>query len=280
MTLNHSGAIAYLPGSTWRVTGAVNISATLLVQSHLRGDTSPVAGTGATAASRSSGGSPVTSSDTLAALRAAKNGLPRGGVGGAEESRVVSNGGAGGGGLRILAKGPITFNGANLLATGDTGSVAPLPSAGSGGGSGGVIVLVSDTSITITNSAFTMSGGTGSNANMVGAIGGGGGGGGGAGGCVILIAPTISLPANPGWLVALGGPPGLDQTPGGGSDLRHGFGGGGNACAAGGNGGLLFLAAAGIPVSDPGRRAATGGSGRAISVATGAVKPSALLFPY
>lgn len=145
-------------------------------------------------------------------------------------------GGAGGGGLTLLAHGAITITGA-VTANGG----GPQSGQGGGGGAGGVVVMASTVSVTLTGTI-----------SAVGSAGGGSGadsapGGGGGGGVVILIsplnaAPTLNVLVGPG----LGGPVGTPPT----AAFRRGGAGGGACGGDGGNGGsvdALDVATAGAP---------------------------------
>jgi len=146
---------------------------------------------------------PVVGSDGGLGLGASVHSLPLshyrlGGGGGVGTGGVV--GGAGGGVIRVIARGPIVNTGRidapgaepTLNRTGFPGA----DGAGAGGGGGGVVVLASGTSVenaTPTNAGdpttggvVDVSGGGGGKADVVGGAGGGGGGG-----LVVFCAPTI-----------------------------------------------------------------------------------------
>lgn len=121
-----------------------------------------------------------------------------GGGGGAGTLGAV--GGAGGGLLRVVARGPIR-NGGRIEAPGGRGLVnrSGLPGgtgAGAGGGGGGIVILASGTSVDNTVPANGNGGAATGTIDVSGGDGGtpdlsGGGGGGGGGGLVVLCAPSV-----------------------------------------------------------------------------------------
>jgi hypothetical protein len=90
---------------------------------------------------------------------------------------IGSEGGAGGGGLVVLARGNLTNNG-TIQANGVMGS-----GAGTGGGAGGIIILASTTLVT-SPGLIEAKGAVGNLSDGIAAPSGGGGGSGGAGGSI------------------------------------------------------------------------------------------------
>jgi Collagen triple helix repeat (20 copies) len=284
IVLDHTDTREYPRTMTLRSSGAVTITARgIEIINGPEGMASALPGTGATPATEGSGGrarpgvvGQPTSARMANLLSAAKDPYPTGGAGASDGN--ARKGGEAGGGLRILAKGPITITGSRFLTNGgsatafDSGDVG----GGGGGGGGGVVILVSETSIVITDARFMMLGGAGAAGQMFVSGGGAGGGGGGGGGCLLLIAPTITVTNTS--FSANGGPFGGNDFSTG-ADLRHGRGGGGSFCANGGSGAMLGYTAA-IVAADPRQKATDGDNGSLLQIPTGTVRPSVLLAAY
>jgi hypothetical protein len=154
-------------------------------------------------------------------------------------------GGAGGGVLRVLARGPIVNKGRiearGLPSTANRTGFPGADGAGGGGGGGGVVILASGTSVenatpTDGNNPYTggvvdVTGGDGGTADLVGGAGGGGGGG-----LVVFCAPSVVANGTTYLQAGLSGFPKLNP------DIPTSYvywcgGGGGGACAGDGGGG-------------------------------------------
>ncbi|MBC6492672.1 hypothetical protein ACFSQD_18050 [Flavihumibacter stibioxidans] len=157
--------------------------------------------------------------------------------GGSGKLPVLGEGGTGGGGLTIYAKGNITIGSGGLLDLRGRNGVNPQTAGiginGSGGGAGGVVILAAKGNITNSGNILA-TGGNGANGfNGNGGFGEGGGGGGGGGIVVMITNGTISA----GTVNVNGGAAGSNAAavfP----NTTINSGGGGGACGGnGGNGG-------------------------------------------
>ena len=226
-----TGTLIVPSGTLLKATGTVNISGTITVATRTNIGT-PAAGVAQSAAENYFGAVGISSflaGSMVVAPAAAGGGGKRIFLG------AGADGGHGGGGLTIYAKGNITLTtGANINANGASGvnpGTAGLSIVGTGGGAGGIVILAAGGNLTIAGT-IRVQGGNGANGfNGNGGTGEGGGGGGG-GGVVKLISSTSA--SFTGTVVTTGGSAGAND-PGGTSVIP---GGGGGACGgSGGNAG-------------------------------------------
>jgi len=155
-------------------------------------------------------------------------------------------GGAGGGLLRVIARGPIVNTGV-ILAHGSAPAInrTGLPGAdgaGGGGGGGGIVVLASGSSVENANPTNSVDPTTGGIIDVSGGAGGtadplGGAGGGGGGGLVVFCAPTIVANGTTYLQAGLSGFPTLSPDSPTDQTVWSGGGGGGACVGNGGSGG-------------------------------------------
>lgn len=143
-------------------------------------------------------------------------------AGGAGGTSFLQQGARGGGGFRLLARGPVVNQG-TIRADGDTCLLA-----GAGGGAGGVIILASPESILNAGAIFAEGGYGGPSLYSFG------GGGGGSGGIVRFISPSIAAGA-----VSVAGGGGGSPSSIATDTTRHGGAGGGACGGDGGYGGSV-----------------------------------------